>query len=80
MTHVVTREDLRFYGLLALAFGVLFLAGGRIAAFTIIGAVLMLAGSLMLLVAPLLLQSLKVMVVSMLFIVLLWTVPLSVLG
>ena len=55
----MTGEDRRFYGLLLLAFGPLFLAGGWLASFTAVGAVLIFAGTAMLLAAPLLLRSIR---------------------
>ncbi|MPZ49616.1 MAG: hypothetical protein GEU75_10025 [Dehalococcoidia bacterium] len=52
-------EDRRFYGILALAFGPLFIAGGWLAAFTDVGWVLILLGAAMLLASPVLLRSLR---------------------
>lgn len=60
----MTREDRRFYGLLLLTFGPLFIVGGWLAAFTMVGAVLILAGSLMLLAAPILLRSVRTFAVA----------------
>ena len=55
----MTAEDRAFYGRLLLVFGVLFIAGGWLASFTLVGALLIFAGSLMLIVAPILLRSIK---------------------
>jgi hypothetical protein len=61
----MTGEDRRFYGLLLLTFGPLFIAGGWLAAFTLVGAVLIFAGTLMLLAAPILLRSIRVVAVAL---------------
>jgi hypothetical protein len=53
----VTAADRRFYGILLLAFGSLFILGGWLAAFTPVGAFLIFAGSAMLIAAPLVLWS-----------------------
>jgi hypothetical protein len=61
----MTPADRRFYGILLLAFGPLFIAGGWLASFTLVGAVLIFAGAAMLLVAPILLRSFKVTLLSL---------------
>ncbi|HWO72616.1 MAG TPA: hypothetical protein VNN21_03580 [Dehalococcoidia bacterium] len=55
----MSREDARFYGWLALVFGPLFLLGGWLAVFTEVGVFLILAGLVALVLAPLLLRSVK---------------------
>jgi len=50
-------ESTRFYGRLALVFGPLFIAGGWLAAFTEVGAVLIFAGTAMLLASVALLRT-----------------------
>ena len=73
----MTTEDIRFYGALALSFGAPFVLGGRLAAFGG-GVVFMLAGTMMLFVAPFLLRSLRAAVLSLVLLVVSWWLPLSV--
>lgn len=66
----MSREDARFYGWLALVFGPLFLLGSWLAAFTEVGVFLILAGLVALVLAPLLLRSLKAALAALAFAVL----------
>jgi hypothetical protein len=61
----MTDADRRFYGILLLTFGPLFVLGGWLAAFTEVGALLILAGCAMLLVAPVLLRSVRVLALAL---------------
>lgn len=61
----MTAADRRFYGTLPLAFGPLFIAGGWLAAFTTVGALLMFTGAAMLLAAPVLLRSYRILPLSL---------------
>ena len=74
----MTREDARFYGLPALVFGPLFIAGGWLAAFTEVGFALILAGTAMLLAAPVLWHSAKVAVAALALIIIGWGWPFVV--
>jgi hypothetical protein len=71
----MTGEDRRFYGLLLLAFGPLFIAGGWLASFTLVGVALIVAGSAMLLAAPLLLRSIRVFALACGLVVVGWGWP-----
>ena len=71
----MTPEDRAFYGFLLFVFGPLFIAGGWLASFTIVGFFLILAGTAMLIVAPLLLRSLKAAVAAGALGLLGWTWP-----
>jgi hypothetical protein len=71
----MTREDARFYGLLCLVFGPLFIFGGWLAAFTEVGFIMYLAGSIMLLLAPVLMRNLKALLAGLSLLVLAWTWP-----
>jgi len=74
----VTSEDARFYGLLALLFGPLFIAGGWLAAFTDVGFMLYVAGTAMLLLAPLLRRSLNVVAAALALLAVGWGWPFVV--
>ncbi len=71
----MTRDDARFYGLLALVFGPLFIAGGWLAVFSDVGFVLILAGTAMLLLAPVLRRSLNVALAALALLVVGWGWP-----
>ena len=71
----MTAADRRFYGALLLAFGTLFIAGGWLAAFTSVGALLIFSGTVMLLAAPLLLRSLRVGALALGLVGLGWGLP-----
>lgn len=68
-------DERRFWGVLTLVFGPLFIAGGWLAAFTDVGLVLIFAGSLMLLVSPVLLHSCRAVPVVALLLALGWGWP-----
>ena len=74
----MTGEDARFYGLLALLFGPLFIAGGWLAAFTDVGFMLYVAGTAMLLLAPLLRRSLNVVAAALALLAVGWGWPFVV--
>ena len=74
----MTSEDARFYGLLALLFGPLFIAGGWLAAFTDVGFMLYVAGTAMLLLAPLLRRSLNVVAAALALLAVGWGWPFVV--
>ena len=74
----MTSEDARFYGLLALLFGPLFIAGGWLAAFTDVGFMLYVAGTAMLLLAPLLRRSLNVAAAALALLAVGWGWPFVV--
>jgi hypothetical protein len=61
----MTADARNFYGKLGLTFGPLFIVGGWLAAFTEVGAVLIVAGVVMVIVAPVLLQSWKLVPVAL---------------
>jgi hypothetical protein len=71
----MTESDRRFLVVLLLTFGALFIAGGWLAAFTAVGAMLIYTGTAMLLAAPILLRSLKVGSVSLGLLALGWGMP-----
>jgi ABC-type molybdate transport system permease subunit len=61
----MTAADRRFYGTLLLVFGPLFLAGGWLAAFTEVGFIFILTGAAMILAAPIMLRSIRVLPLSL---------------
>jgi hypothetical protein len=61
----MTGADRRFYGTLLLVFGPLFIAGGWLAAFTMVGALLIFTGAAMLLAAPVILRSFRIAPLSL---------------
>ena len=61
----MSDADRHFYGVLLLVFGPLFIAGGWLAAFTGVGALLIFAGIAMLLAAPVFLRSLRILFFSL---------------
>lgn len=71
----MTGSDRRFYAALMLVFGPLFIAGGWLASFTAVGAALIFAGTAMLIAAPILLRSLRVVPVSIGLVVFGWAWP-----
>ena len=68
-------DSTRFYGRLALVFGPLFIAGGWLAALTEVGAVLIFAGTAMLLMSALLLRTWPSAIVAAGALVITWGLP-----
>jgi len=61
----MSSSDRRFYGALLLVFGPLFIAGGWLAAFTDVGFLFILTGAAMILAAPILLRSFRILPLSL---------------
>jgi hypothetical protein len=76
----MTEDDRRFYGKLLLTFGPLFILGGWLAAFTEVGLLLYLSGSVMLAIAPILLRSFKALLAGAGLFVLAWTWPFLIIA
>jgi hypothetical protein len=71
----VTADDRRFYAVLFHMFGPLFIAGGWLAAFTLVGSALIRAGTGMLILSPLPLRSVRSLAAALGLVVLGWTWP-----